>query len=246
MPKCGIDQLRERISVSQGTNLNKQVHWEEWKHKRNEERKYRMVNDLRNETLQVLFNEYTEKMENLLEHIFFYQWQYHQFKLLLENIEKGTIVFVHYFAKNLLLRYQKEPQSHLWDHTQVTLHTTVSYYKCDCEHLITEYIYHVTPDKTHDWKTVDHFTKHSIEYLEQKGVEIKKIHEFTDQVPNHYKSCTIFNHLYECHIPVCHHYLDSRHGKLSADHGSGIFKQWYTREMLAENITVQNAYDLAK
>ena len=145
-----------------------------------------------------------------------------------------------------MLRYQKEPQSHFWDHTQITLHTTVAYYKCYCEHLITEYIYHVTPDKTHDWKAVDHFTKLSIEHLKQKGVEIKKIHEFMDQAPNQYKSCTIFNHLSECHIPVCHHYLGPRHGKLSADHGSGIFKQWYTREMLAENTTVQNAFDLAK
>ena len=34
--KCGIDQLTERISFSQGTNLKKKVHWEEWKYKRNE------------------------------------------------------------------------------------------------------------------------------------------------------------------------------------------------------------------
>ena len=125
-----------------------------------------------------------KKMEDLSKHVFFDQWQHHQFKLLLENIEKGTIVFVHDFAKNLLLRYQKELQSHFWNHTQVTLHTTVDYYKCDCEHLITEYIYHVIPDMTHDWKAVVHFTKLSIEHLKQKGVEIKKIHEFTDQAPN--------------------------------------------------------------
>ena len=47
--------------ISQGKHLNEQVHWEEWKYKRNEVKKYRMVNDLRNETLHVLFNEYTEK-----------------------------------------------------------------------------------------------------------------------------------------------------------------------------------------
>ena len=124
-----------------------------------------MANNLRTEDLQVLLDEYTDKMEDLSEHVFFDQWQHHQFKLLLENIEKGTIVFVHDFAKNMLLRYQKEPQNHFWDHTQVTLHTTVAYYKCDCGCLITEYIYHVTSDKSHDWKAVDHFTRLSIEHL---------------------------------------------------------------------------------
>ena len=116
-----------------------------------------MANDLRTEDLQVLFDNYIDKMEDLSEHVFFDQWQHYQFKLLLENIEKGKIVFVHDFAKNILLQYQKEPQSHFWDHTQVTVHTTVAYYKCDCGHLITEYIYHVTSDKSHDWKAVGPF-----------------------------------------------------------------------------------------
>ena len=75
----------------------------------------------------------------------------------------------------------------------------------------------------HDWKAVDHFTKLSIEHLKQKGVKIKTIHEFTDQAPNQFKSGPNFNHLSECHIPVCHPYLGSRHRKLSANGGSGIF-----------------------
>ena len=114
---------------------------EEWMYKKIDKNKYRMANNLRTEDLQVLLDEYTNKMEDLSEHVFFDQWQHHQFKLLLENIEKGTIVFCHDFAKNILLQYQKEPQSHFLDHTQVTLHMTVAYYKCDCGHLITEFIY---------------------------------------------------------------------------------------------------------
>ena len=70
-----------------------------------------MANDLRTEDLQVLFDNYIDKMEDLSEHVFFDQWQHYQFKLLLENIEKGTIVFVHDFAKNILLWYQGEPQT---------------------------------------------------------------------------------------------------------------------------------------
>ena len=159
---------------------------------------------------------------------------------------KGYHSICSWFHQNILLRYQKEPHSNFWDHTQVTLHTTVAYYKCNFEEIITEYIYHITPDKSHDWKAVDHFTKLSIDHLKEKGVKIKKIHEFTDPAPNQYKSYTIFNHLSESGIPVCRHYLGSRHGKVSADHGPGNIKQWYTREMLAENITVWNAFDLAK
>ena len=32
--KCGIDQLKQKISYLQGTNLKKQVHWEEWMYKK--------------------------------------------------------------------------------------------------------------------------------------------------------------------------------------------------------------------
>ena len=61
-------------------------------------------------------------------HLFFDQWQHNQFQQLIKDMEPGLVVFVHDFAKNILLRYQNEPQSHFWDHTQVTLHTTVAYY----------------------------------------------------------------------------------------------------------------------
>ena len=124
----------------------------------------------------------------------------------------------------------------------------MAYYNCPtgCQKIVTEYVYYITPDKSHDWKAVDHFTKLSINHLQRKDIEIKKIHEFTDQAPNQYKSCTIFNHLSESNILVCHHYLGSRHGKSSADRGSAVFKQWYNREMLPGNVTIRNTFNLAK
>ena len=88
--------------------------------------------------------------------------------------------------------------------------------------------------------------QNSIDHLQKKGIEIKRIHEFTDQALNQYKSCTIFNHLSESSILVCQHFLGSRHGKSSADRGSAVFKLWYNREMLSETITIRNAFDLAK
>ena len=92
MPKCGVDQLKQKISYPQGTNFKKKVHWEEWIYQKIDKKKYKMANDLRTEDLQVLFDNYIDKMEDLSEHVFFDQWQYYQFKLLLENTEKGTIV----------------------------------------------------------------------------------------------------------------------------------------------------------
>ena len=47
-------------------------------------------------------------------HLFFDQWQHNQFQQLIKDMEPGLVVFVHDFAKNILLRYQNEPQSHFW------------------------------------------------------------------------------------------------------------------------------------
>ena len=166
--RCGVDKVN--VSIPTGINQYKQVHYDQWVYK-NRDEKYKMMNDGKTQPLKKVCEEYINKLDDMSTHLFFDQWQHNQFQQLIKNMEPGLVVFVHDFAKNILLRYQNEPQSHFWDHTQVTLHTTVAYYICPggCGKVVTEYIYHITPDKSHDWKAVDHFTKLSIDHLQKKA-----------------------------------------------------------------------------
>ena len=72
--KCGVDQLKQKISYPQGKNFKKKVHWEEWIYQKIDKKKYKMANDLRTVDLQVLFDNYIDKMEDLSEHVFFDKW----------------------------------------------------------------------------------------------------------------------------------------------------------------------------
>ena len=78
------------------------------------------------------------------------------------------------------------------------------------------------------------------------GVEIEKIHEFSDQAPQQYKSCTVFNDLSESGIPIIHHFFCSRHGKADADRCAGCFKCWAFLEVLSEELVLIDVERLAK
>ena len=164
--RCGVDKVN--VSIPTGIDQYKQVHYDQWVYK-NRDEKYKMINDEKTEPLKKVCEEYINKVDDMSSHLFLDQWQHNQFQQLIKNIEPGLVVFVYNFAKNILLPYQNEPQSHFWNHTQVTLHTTGG-----CGKVVREYIYHIAPNKSHDWKAVDHFTKLSIDHLQKKGIEIKK------------------------------------------------------------------------
>ena len=88
---------------------------------------------------------------------------------------------------NLLLCYQDEVGSKHWDHEQITLHPTSILFKCiTCNDYVHKEAIHITLDKTHEHKAVQQFIQTTLHHLEQKGVELKEIIEFTDHI-----SCSI-------------------------------------------------------
>ena len=56
--------------------------------------------------------------------MFFKIWQLHNFNLSLSNLQRGQVLFVHDFQKNLLLLTQDEALAAHWDHPQLTIHPT--------------------------------------------------------------------------------------------------------------------------
>ena len=98
--KCGVDKVN--VSIPAGVDQYKWVHYNQWVYK-NIDEKYKMVNDGKTEPLNTVCQEYVDKLDDMSPHLFFDQWQHNQFQQLIKNIEPGLVVFVHDFAKNILL-----------------------------------------------------------------------------------------------------------------------------------------------
>ena len=65
---------------------------------------------------------------------------------LVENLQKGEVVFDIDFVKNYNHQETDEPQSSHWYHMQSTMHPVVVYYKRHCKKTITDEIIHFTLD----------------------------------------------------------------------------------------------------
>ena len=90
-----------------------------------------------------------------------------------------------------------------------------------CKGFIHEEVIHLTPDKTHDHKAVEEFVQKNLYHLEQKGIEIKEIIEFTDHAASQYKSKFSFFNLSNMKIPTTRPYFGIKHGKGPSD-GAGV------------------------
>ena len=107
---------------------------------------------------------------------------------------------------------------------------TVVHYICStCKCMVTHEMVHVSEDLKHDAHPVKKFTERSEQVLQNSGIEILKIVEFTDQAPSQYKNKTVFNYLTQRKVPVLKNYFGVHHGKSSFDACTGRVKQGLTR-----------------
>ena len=135
-----------------------------------------------------LLQKYINSLENMASHSFFAAWNFHQYLVAKNNIEKGQIIVVHDYAQNYLHIHQNEVQAMHWSHEQVTLHPSCISYRCpidNCNHIIPHEIVHISDDLKHDAHLVKRFQTANIAIL-RKCVDIRKIIEFTDQAPSQY------------------------------------------------------------
>ena len=81
----------------------------------------------------------------------------------------------------------------------------------------THEIVHISDDLKHDAYLVKVFTNRAEQILENSGIVIHKIIEFTDQAPSQYKNKTAFHYLQERRFPIVKNFFSVRHGKSSCD-----------------------------
>ena len=129
----------------------------------------------------------TQHIKSMAEHSFMASGNYWQYKLARKNIIEGDVIMVHDFAQNYLCTHQNEVQGPHWHHKQVTLMPTVAHHLCtQCKGMVTHEIVHISDDLKHDAHLVKVFTNWAEQILEDGGIVIHKIIEFTDQAPSQF------------------------------------------------------------
>ena len=93
-------------------------------------------------------------------HSFFAAWNFHQYFVCKNNLEKGHVLIVHDYAQNYLCIHQHEIQAMHWSHAQVTMHPSCISYRCPingCNQIVLHEIVHISSDLLHDVHLVKRF-----------------------------------------------------------------------------------------
>ena len=134
-----------------------------------------------------LLERYVNDLAPMAAHSFFAAWNFHQYLVCKNNLEKGQVVVVYDYAQNYLCLHQNKIQAMHWSHAQVMMHPSSISYRClvqNCNQLILHEIVHISDDLKHDAHLVKKFQHCNMEVLAKHGVAIRKIIEFTDQAPS--------------------------------------------------------------
>ena len=247
---CGVDILRLKL-----VNINDDLMEDErkkflikkWVTKR--ERvgdKYRSYMHWNHDrlTYKELLEQYVKDLRPMAAHCFFAAWNFHQYLVCKNNLEKGQVVIVHDYAQNYLCVHQNEIQAMHWSHAQVTMHPSSISYRCpvdNCNQLVLHEIVHISEDTKHDAHLVKKFQQCNLQVLKKRGVPICKIIEFTDQAPSQYKSKTAFRYLCQQNIPTERNYFGVRHGKGPCDACAGRIKGRIANLVKTETVVINSA-----
>ena len=177
-------------------------------------------------------------------HSFFAAWNFHQYIVCKNNLDKGQVVVVHDYAQNYLCLHQNEIQAMHWSHAQVTMHPSSISYRCpvqNCNQLILDEIVHMSDDLKHDAHLVKKFQHCNMEVLTKHGVAICKIIKFMDQAPSQYKNKSAFRYLSDKNIPTQKNFFGVRHGKGPCDACAGRIKGRLANLVKTETVVINSA-----
>ena len=257
-PDCGVDKLKEKLIEQNSEKLHdirKRFIVKQWCNKREQSTdKVRTFMHWRHDRFSYmeLICTYVEMVETMSVHSFFASWNFLQYKECKNNLEEGEIIMVHDYAQNYLCKHQHEIQALHWSHAQVTLHPTCVSYRCPvvgCNNLVLHEVVHITSDLKHDAHLVKKFTQETLQVLKKRGVNIRKIIEFTDQAPSQYKNKSAFRYQTESNIPIMKNFFGVRHGKGPCDACTGRIKFTISALVKAGTVVINSAetlYEAAK
>ena len=238
--KCGVGKFEKQLIADniQLIRKLKNVKWKQWqkvKYKAPEGNKLNSKIDMVScyGSSSCLVATYMKQLKSMSRHQFMKIWQLRNFNSAKENLQPLQLLCVHDFSQNILLFYQDEVGAKHWDHEQMSLHPSSLLMKCVmCKGFVHEEVIHLMPDKTHDHKAVEQFVQKTLHHLEEKGVNIKEIIEFTDHAASQYKSKFSFFNLSNMQIPTTRHYFGVKHGKGPSDCAGANYKKFVKKTIL--------------
>ena len=247
---CGVEKLKLKL-IDMNAHLiedeRKRFLIKRWETKRESlGDKYRTYMHWKHDRLSYreLLHRYVNDLKGMASHCFFAAWNFHQYLVCKNNLEKGQIVIVHDYAQNYLCIHQHEIQAMHWCHKQVTMHPSCISYRCpvdNCNQMVLHEIVHISDDLKHDGHLVRKFQQCNLQILNRRGVEIRKIIEFTDQAPSQYKNKTAFRYLCQEKIPTERNFFGVRHGKGPCDACAGRIKGRLAKLVKTESAVVNTA-----
>ena len=251
--ECSIEKLKDKL-----TDLNAQLltdqrkhflvkQWETKREKIPGSDKYRSFMHWRHDRLSYkdLIEKYVKLITPISAHSFLAAWNFHQYLVCKNNLETGQVLFVHDYAQNYLCKHQHEIQALHWSHKQVTIHPSCISYRCPvdkCNQLVLHEVVHISDDLKHDAHLVKRFQTANIQILRKRGVDIRKMIEFTDQAPSQYKNKSAFRYLCEeKDIPKERNFFGVRHGKGPCDACAGRIKNRLSNLVKTEHCVINSA-----
>ena len=230
-PDCGVNKVgdsikRENTSALQKPDIVVIKQWETERQPIPETAQFKIVMkpNFYRKTAQGLLEMFLKSLATFAEHMFYNQWNFHQYVQCKNNLEKGEIAMVLDFAQNYLCIQQNEVQQLHWGHVKVMIHPISFTYRCPlegCNELVKHDIVHISNDKTHDSHLVRKMMKATWPILRRQNVSIRKIIEWTDQAPQQYKNKCAFHYICENNVPTMRNFFGVRHGKGPSDAVTG-------------------------
>ena len=177
-------------------------------------------------------------------HHFEAEWQQHQLTLCTESyVGKTNVMAVMDFAENYRVSYQNEVQTAFFDPVQVTIYPMMYYYKDKNNKVVKHAIIGISNDVKHDATLAKQFQTAAIDIIQENGVKITSIHEWTDGCAAQFKGKHAFHDLSMAPIQTTRNFFVTSHGKNVCDGLGAVVKNMAYRYVLGHNI-ISGAYDL--
>ena len=150
------------------------------------------------------------------------------------------------FAMNFNKWCQDEVQAAYWCGTQMTIHATINFFKCQrtaYNEIVTLALVHISDDLKHDSFLSHAAQTLTFKYLANLGIPLDLIIQFCDNCASQYKSRRPFAELARLALPIIRVYFGKKHGKSHTDALFGCFKAWMTYNIRTRHFVVKNAQD---
>ena len=248
---CGTGNLLAALLEANKTVLTDTVRWRKWQTEKvikKGKEVMKLIHTQEETTVANFIEVIVTALTSISLHMFNSAWQYQQFVDTLRHLGDHQILIVHDFAQNYLNILQDEPQGVHWQHEQTTIHASVVYYHCkasdSCSSTVHHEVVHIGKDMHHDFQAAKVYRNGVIQHLQDLGLSFSEVIEFTDQAPQHFKNCNVFNEISEAEIAWTRHFYATRHGKATADALVSRVKQLIRHGVRTRQCTGEDAHDV--